>query len=160
MNSLYQNEAEIVAVVRAFEMCVTAAPAFTHQAHLTVATWYLLTGFSSEEAQDHSEDAALDKMRTGLLAFLTHHGVDEAKYNETITAFWIVMISVVLETMETGLSLVDQVNSVLSRLSNPRAIFDYYSPELVSSDEARRGWTNPNRSPLPSSKTTTTGTPT
>src|SRR6185295_13705335 len=74
----YQSEREIESVVRGFESCETGKDEFKHRHHLVVAVWYLRT---------LSREAAVDRMRSSLLRFLDHHGVDRKKYDETITVF-------------------------------------------------------------------------
>ena len=58
-------------------------------------------------------DAALDRMRSGLLRFLEHHGVDKGKYSETVTVFWIDKINEKLNELGPDVSLVDKCNTVL-----------------------------------------------
>jgi hypothetical protein len=99
----YESEDEIENVVRAFEACETGADDFRHPQHLAVAVWYLHT---------MDRDAALDRMRTGLLRFLDHHGVDKGKYSETVTVFYIDEIAEKLSQIEG--SIVDKCNAVLA----------------------------------------------
>src|SRR5688500_17648571 len=53
---------------------------FNHRAHVRLA-YVLLT--------EASVDEAAGQMRSALHAFLAHHGIDVAKYHETITQAWI-----------------------------------------------------------------------
>lgn len=99
----YESEDEIENVVRAFEACETAADDFHHSEHLAVAVWYLNT---------MDRDAALDRMRAGLLRFLDHHGVDKGKYSETVTVFYIDKIAEKLDQIEG--SIVEKCNAVLA----------------------------------------------
>ena len=99
----YESEDEIANVVRAFEACETAADDFHHSEHLAVAVWYLHT---------MDRDAALDRMRAGLLRFLDHHGVDQGKYSETVTVFYIDKIAEKLDQSEG--SIVEKCNAVLA----------------------------------------------
>jgi hypothetical protein len=101
----YQSEAEIENVVRGFEACVTGADDFNHPEHLVVAVSYL---------HAMNRDAALDRMRTGLLRFLEHHVGDTAKYSETITVFWIDKIAEKLNELGPDVSLVDKCNTILA----------------------------------------------
>ena len=98
----YESEDEIKKVVRAFEACETGADDFRHPQHLAVAVWYLHT---------MDRDAALDRMRAGLLRFLDHHGVDKGKYSETVTVFYIDKIAEKLDQIEG--SIVEKCNAVL-----------------------------------------------
>jgi len=101
----YQSETEIENVVRGFEACETGADDFNHPEHLVVAVSYL---------HALSRDAALDRMRTGLLRFLQHHVGDTQKYSETITVFWIDTITEKLKELGPDVSLVDKCNTILA----------------------------------------------
>jgi len=101
----YQSEAEIENVVRGFEACETGADDFNHPEHLVVAVSYLHT---------MNRDAALDRMRAGLLRFLGHHVGDTVKYSEDITVFWIDQIAKKLNELGPDVSLVDKCNAVLA----------------------------------------------
>jgi hypothetical protein len=57
-------------------------------------------------------DAALDRMRAGLLRFLNHHVGDTSKYSETITVFYIDKIAAKLEQIEG--SIVEKFNTILA----------------------------------------------
>ena len=102
--SYYHSETEIETVVRAFEACRIDKTEFKHAQHLTVATWYV---------QMLGKDAALDRMRAGLITFLDHHGVDKGKYNETVTVFWIQQIAEKLNELGVEMSLVEKCNRVV-----------------------------------------------
>ena len=101
----YQSEAEIEQVVRGFEECETGADDFRHPQHLVVAVCYLHT---------MDKDAALERMRSGLLRFLDHHGVDKGKYSETTTVFWIDKIAEKLSEIGPGVSVVEKCNTILA----------------------------------------------
>jgi hypothetical protein len=57
-------------------------------------------------------DAALDRMRAGLLRFLEHHEGDTSKYSETITVFYIDKIVEKLGQIEG--TIVEKCNVVLA----------------------------------------------
>lgn len=98
------SEQEIESVVRGFETCQTDADKFKHKDHLVVAVWYV---------HNLGREAALDRMREGLLRFLAHHQVDPKKYSEEITRFWIERIAERLN--EVGnISIVEKCNAVLA----------------------------------------------
>ena len=101
----YQSEAEIQNVVRGFETCETGADDFKHADHLVVAAWYVHT---------LGRDAALDRMRAGLIRFLAHHEVDPKKYSETITVFWIDAIDEKLKGLGADASVVDKCRAILA----------------------------------------------
>ena len=109
----YANGLEIKAVVRGFEKCTTAKEAFTHRQHLTVAVWYL---YHSNEEQ------ALKSMRSGLLRFLSHHGVAQGKYKEGLTVSWLKLVRTTIDEMDSNLALLEITNNVLDRLSDSSAV--------------------------------------
>jgi hypothetical protein len=102
---MYQSEAEIEEIVRGFESCETVADDFRHPQHLVVAVWYLHT---------MDRDAALDRMRSGLLRFLDHHEVDKGKYSEKVTVFWIDKIAEKLKEIGMDASVVEKCNGILA----------------------------------------------
>ncbi len=101
----YESEDEIENMVRLFEACETGADDFHHADHLAVAVWYLHT---------MDRDAALDRMRMGLLRFLDHHEGNTSKYREPITVFYIDKIVEKLNQMEPEVSIVEKCNAVLA----------------------------------------------
>lgn len=102
---MYSSEREIEEVVRGFETCETDKTAFKHGEHLTVAVWYL---------QTMDTNAAVARMRTGLLRFVDHHGVPREKYSEEVTVFWIGLIAEKLSELGAEVSLVEKCNHILS----------------------------------------------
>jgi hypothetical protein len=99
-----KSEQEIETVVRGFETCETAADDFKHKDHLVVAVWYV---------DQLGSEAALQRMREGLIRFLAHHQVDPKKYSEEITRFWIERIAKTLD--EVGnVSIVEKCNVILA----------------------------------------------
>ena len=103
--SSYKSEEEIENVVRAFEACETDKAEFRHRDHLTVAAWYV---------QRLGREAALDRMRASLIRFLDHHGVDQKKYSETITVFWIEKVAQKLNELSSEMSLVQKCNEIIA----------------------------------------------
>lgn len=104
MSRFYETEAEIEQVVRGFETCATPAANFHHREHLTVAVWYLQT-FSRAET--------VSRMRSALLRFLDHHGVDRKKYSENVTVFWVDAVASRLEEIGAQASVLEKCNQVI-----------------------------------------------
>ena len=102
--STYQTDAEIEHVVRSFEACETGKDAFKHRDHLTVAIWYVETV---------GREAALECMRSSLMRFLDHHGVDRKKYSEPVTVFWIDRVAQKLKELGPEVSLVEKCNTIV-----------------------------------------------
>jgi len=99
------SERDIESVVRGFETCETAADDFKHKDHLVVAVWYV---------HNLGREAALERMRAGLLRFLDHHKVDPKKYSEEVTRGWIERIERQLNELGPGVSLVEKCNGILA----------------------------------------------
>ena len=134
MAGYYQDISEIEAVVNGFESCTTSKEDFSHRSHLTVAVYYLQGSGASD---------ATERMRTGLHRFLDHHGVGRAKFHETLTIFWIKVVSALLERLDQKLTLPEQTNAVIESLGDSRLVFEYYSEELLRAGETRNGWVAP-----------------
>jgi len=132
--STYQTEDQIRAIVEGFESCNTDKADFKHQDHLTVAVSYL---------QDLTVTEATQRLREALLRFVDHHQVDRRKYNETITIFWLELVAEKLKDLSPSTSLIDQCNAVLDSLSNAGLPMEYYSAELLFSDQAREAFVEP-----------------
>ena len=111
MAAYFKTEQEIVAVVSGFENCTTSKEGFTHLSHLTVATYYLYNSTPEE---------SFAKMRSGLLRFLKHHGVNSAKYSDRVTWAWIEQIRQVCQLTNQDSSLVEVVNKVIAQLGPSR----------------------------------------
>ena len=138
MTTHYKTVDELEAIVRGLENCTTAATDFPHRSHLVVATWYLAEGDRSQ---------ALDRMRASILNFLRHYEI-KGKYNETITLFWIILVEQCLSRLPPELSLLERTNAVVDSLSDSRVLFDYFSKDLLWSEQAVREWVDPDLKPL------------
>jgi hypothetical protein len=140
--SRYQSQIEIENLVRAFETCETGADDFKHPDHLAVAVWYLET---------LGREATVERMRSALMRFLDHHGVDKKQYNETMTIFWIDVVAEKLNDIGPGVSLVQKCNEVVESM-NGGLVLEYYSAERLWSDEAREKFVSPDLKPSKSSE--------
>lgn len=130
----YTTDAEIHQVVHDFETCQTNKDDFHHEQHLVVAAYYL---------QSLTVEAATEKMRDALFTFLDHHQVDNQKYNETLTVFWLEMVALELKRVPVSASLVEKCESVIAGLSNAKLALEFYSGEQLWSNEARGNFVEP-----------------
>jgi hypothetical protein len=142
----YRDEAEIAALVRGFEHGTLPFALWTHEAHLTVAVWYLCH-LAPEEATE--------RIRTGIQRYNLANGVVQTLtrgYHETITRFsiWAVRRYLAERWLEQPIaSLLDLTNDLLaSPYGDRRFPLDYYTREHLMSWEARTGWVEPDRRPL------------
>ena len=109
---MYDSQEEIERLVRDFESCAIPAADFHHREHMIVAVWYL---------QTLSKEETVSQMRSALLRFLDHHGVDRKKYSEEVTVFWVDAIASHLEGISENASLMDQCNQVVDAFVNSKA---------------------------------------
>ena len=139
-NELYRTDEEVLEVVRRFESCELPPADFNHREHLLVALCYLLR---------MGEADALERVRARINAYVAAHGVNPNLYHETITVFWLRRVRAYLgRAAAAGLSLAEMTNALAAECDNSRLISDYYSKGLIDSDEARRGWVEPDLKPL------------
>ena len=113
--------------------------AFDHRAHLRLAYTCLA---------EHPEDEALTRLRSALLAFLRHHGVDPTKYHETLTRAWFLAVRHFMAgspDAESADAFIDE-NPVLMDSGILRS---HYSAELLFSDRARGEFVAPDIEPIP-----------
>jgi hypothetical protein len=134
----YENEEEVLEVVRRFESCGYAPDEFKHRLHLTVALVYLL------EAPYH---VALERMRQGLGRFVRHHGLSGV-YHETLTVFWMRRVLAFAERADRARPLAELANELSDDCANPRLVFDYYTKERIESDRARAYWLDSDLKPI------------
>jgi hypothetical protein len=138
----YQTLSEIEILIRAFEACTLPRGQWNHQAHLTVALWYL-THYSQPEATKYIRDR--------IQRYNLAQGIKTTKdsgYHETITLFWIEIVRRYLSVATATGSFVDIANGLLHSCGNPRLPLEYYSRELLMSWDARRSWVEPDLKPL------------
>jgi len=126
-----------VELARAIESGKIDNADFKHFHHLHVAWVYL--------SETNSVEDAVARMTLTLRKFAVSAGVPE-KYHETITAFWMRILSV-LRDADEGCSLQDwlALNPQLLEKDFP---LNYYSPERLFSETARRLWVEPDMKPL------------
>jgi hypothetical protein len=121
-----------VELTRALERGEIANEDFHHASHLHVAWVYL--------AESSSVQQAADQMRETLRRFAAAAGKPQ-KYHETITLFWVHVLSRVRAASGgEHLEAIVHANPQLLEKNFPLA---YYSPERLFSDEARTSWVEP-----------------
>jgi hypothetical protein len=138
-NELYRTDEEVSEVVRRFESCELPPADFNHREHLLVALCYLLRMGEAE---------ALERVRARLNAYVAAHGINPNLYHETITLFWLRRVRAYVESDGAGHNLAEMTNALAAECGSSRLVFDYYSKELIDSDEARREWVEPDLKPL------------
>lgn len=133
----FASDAEVQALVEAFESAAIAPSQFVHAAHLAVALKYLAESPLAE---------ATDRMRSSLLRFTEHHGVNV--YHETITTFWMKLLDHLARNHYDDLPLWRRINLIVERWEGVGAVEAHYSRALIGSNIARQQWVPPDRLPL------------
>jgi hypothetical protein len=142
LSGRYRGTDEIKELVAAFEDTTLPYTRWTHGAHLTVGLWYLLW---------YGDDGALPRVRSGIRRYNAAHAGEPMRvgYHETLTRFWLWMISDYLGRTPIAGSLADLTNGLISACVDRELPFRYYSRERLMSDMARAGWLEPDVRPLP-----------
>lgn len=135
----YETDADVLAVVRRFESCGFPPDEFNHRPHLIVALYYSIN-FAAPEAER--------RMRESIHGFLAHHGLDRRVYHETITLFWMRRVRGFLARADAARPLARLTNELVEECGDSRLISDYYSKQVLESEEARAGWVGPDLKPL------------
>jgi hypothetical protein len=113
---------------------------FDHRAHVRLAYVYLATADAG---------AAAERMRASLLSFLGHHGIDPAKYHETITRAWILAVRHFMDQTAHSASA-DEFIDANPILLDSRIMLTHYSAEVLFSAEARVRFVEPDLQRIPS----------
>jgi hypothetical protein len=135
-------DADVAAIVEAFQTRTLPAAAWTHQAHLAVGLWHV---------RMLGETGAMDRLRDAIRAYNTASGIpnsDTRGYHETVTRYFVWAAARFLETApKAGLAaLVDMF--LAHPLATKSGVFRFWSRPRLLSVEARRCWVEPDLAPL------------
>ena len=134
------TEADIERIGRAVEARVLPKAEWTHAAHFAAAMWVL----------SHPERVAERDLPIMIRAYNEATGninTDASGYHETITQ---ASIRAARAFLQAHSSRAEALNRLLgSRLSRSDWLLAHFSRERLFSIEARRGWVEPDLSPLP-----------
>ena len=132
MRIYYKTDDEIRRLVEAFEACSFHPSEFRHYQHLAVALWYV---------RHLSPGEAVTRMTEGIRRLAETYG--KTGYHETITLFWLRIVSDFSRNTESELSLAATANQLIELCDNKNLIYDYYSAELLESAGAKAEWVEP-----------------
>ncbi|MGH9903467.1 MAG: hypothetical protein ACRD68_16795 [Pyrinomonadaceae bacterium] len=121
-----------------FASCALARARWTHEAHLTVALWYLVR---------HPPAEATRLIRARIQHYNLAHGIRTTKtggYHETMTLFWVRMVRRELARLAgASLTLEEMAARVVERLGDKSLLLTCYSRARLMSWEARATWMEP-----------------
>jgi len=129
--------------LKAFEECTLPIEEWSHKAHVRMAFLY---------HQLYTNDEATEKIKSGIRlynsAFQKH-----TSYHETMTLFWIRIIqSALLQQSLANVDILQDFEAFIqlhSYLLNSKLFLEYYSAEVMFSQDARQKFISPNVKPLP-----------
>lgn len=136
------DDAAVDEIVLGFRTRTLPSARWTHQAHLAVGLWHVMT---------HGERGALTLLRDGIRAYNTASGIpnsDTRGYHETVTAYYVWAAARYLETAPPG-GLAQTVDRFVAHpLGSKAGIFRFWSRACLFSVAARRGWVAPDLAAL------------
>jgi hypothetical protein len=139
----FSSDAEVHALVMAFETASLAPSEFTHSAHIAVALAYLA---------EAPLPAATGRMRAALAYFTAQHGA--SGYHETLTLFWMRLLDHVAQARYATLPLWARINAAVERYGSMAPVWAHYSRDHLFGGTAREEWVAPDLAPLPFGKPT------
>ncbi|MEG4120806.1 hypothetical protein QUA43_25470 [Microcoleus sp. N9_B4] len=134
---IYRSPQEIDSLIHAFQECSLPRSQWTHEAHLTVALWYLFYD---------SEQEAINAIRTGIKRYNSVQGIETTQnsgYHETLTLFWVRTIRRYLADESQNRSIVHLANGLIAKYAARTLPFSYYTRDRLMSWEARNNWVEP-----------------
>lgn len=134
----FNNDEEIIELVRRFEACEINPADFRHYQHLTVALWYVM---------EFPYGLASEKMRRGIKKLAAAY--DKTGYHETITLFWLMVVRGFAAKRVSGESICEVANRLVESCTGKDLIKEYYSAELLATAEAKERWVEPDLKSLP-----------
>ena len=132
MSNHFKDDAEITALVRAFETCEIHPAEFKHYQHLAVSLWFV---------KEFPYDDAVARMRAGIQKLAAAYG--KTGYHETITLFWLAMVQTFVAAASPESSLHVLANELAEKFADKNFILNYYSDALLGSAEAKTSWVEP-----------------
>jgi hypothetical protein len=143
---LPHNEPSLEAFLAAFEDGTLPKQRWTHAAHIFTGACYV---------HALGESAAIDRMRSRVSAYNLAVGgqnTPTSGYHETVTIFWIKLLASLYENGKAlcpGESRSEFAHRAVRELASNREIYhEYYSYDVIASEEARRTWLPPDLRPL------------
>ncbi|OJJ23559.1 hypothetical protein BKI52_04120 [marine bacterium AO1-C] len=135
MKHYFNKNQEAQELVRGFLDLSLEEKKFTHEAHLTVAIWYLSW---------YPLDKATDLIRDNIRQFNVAKGgenTDSRGYHETITVFYMKIVKQFLTNQQNAPELAHLANTLInSEMGQQDYLLQFYSKDYLFSVEARRNF--------------------
>lgn len=144
MGAIYSSESQIIRIGEKFADCSLPRAEWTHAAHFAAALWLM------RYRTDLDAPAAMPGMIRAYNESVGRVNDEGGGYHETITLASLRALKGVLDANPPGMPVFEIVNALMaSGLGNPNWLLDYWSQPRLMSVEARLGWLEPDRKPLP-----------
>ncbi|MBD2499695.1 hypothetical protein [Anabaena azotica] len=145
-NNRYQTISEIEYLINQFNNCTLPRSQWNHYAHLIVALWYLI---------HYEQQTAINLIRDRIQRYNRAMNINTTKnsgYHETITLFWIYLVSSYLYTKTpknaASNSLLNLANDLIHIYGDKNLPLEYYSRDLLMSSASRQSWVEPDLKPI------------
>jgi hypothetical protein len=141
------SETALADFIQAFEQGTWPKSQWTHAAHLAMAAWYLLS---------LPKEQVTDRVRLGIQHYNAAVGVrntPDAGYHETLTLFWLGIVSDFLARCDGQTTKLAAIREVVDEFGSQRDLSrGYYGFDVVKSREARARWMPPDDLEFPRNK--------
>lgn len=140
MVEVFRSEEELDALMSRVRACDMPNDEFSHRYHLATAACLVFDG------------GGLDEIRSTILALNAANKVEQTLtggYHESITVAWFRLIKSHLASLPPEAPRLLAVNSVLHEFQDKFVLLRHYSRDRLMSWEARKGFVDPDVSPLP-----------
>ena len=134
VSSLMLSDEEFIAT---FERAGFAGNDFPHRAHLRMA-WLYVSHLGPE--------AAIDRAAGGIRNLAQANG-QSTLYHDTLTRAWVYLVAAAVAT-SPSLTFTEFVAGN-PQLLDKQLVLRYYSPDVLSSPQARAAWVAPDVAPIP-----------
>ncbi len=125
---------KITHLIEQFQNRTLPKEAWTHEAHLIVALWFV---------KNYTKSEAICLIRAGIISYNVAVGTPNTPsqgYHETITLFWIWLIGAFI-SKHSNLEIEELVERFLgSKYAHRDIFFEYYTKKLLFSVTARANW--------------------
>jgi hypothetical protein len=123
--------------IATFERGGFSGDAFPHQAHIRMA-WLYVRRLGPERA--------IERAAEGIRALARANG-QPALYHDTVTRAWVYLVADAITRSPSA-----SFEGFMTRnpqLLDTRLLFEHYSPDVLSSAQARARWITPDVAPIP-----------
>ena len=137
-----ERREEIAKLVADFDRAAIDRARWTHEAHLTVAAWHLLS---------FPYDAALSQMRAGIQRLNAANSVAQTPtggYHETITQLYMQLVAQAIDRVGRDGPIDRVIGEVVARCFDRDLPLRFYTRETLKSWTSRTSWVEPDIAPI------------